>query len=240
MPQHLIDIHSHVLYGVDDGAKELEESAAMLRMMYDEGIREAILTPHYHRGHVKADSTVWRRHFDELCEYVRNDKKAGAVKLHLGCELYYYPSATEWLEEGLVLPLAGSRFVLLEFGYKADKRSILEGVQNIIREGYIPVLAHVERYEGLGADTENVRALAEAGAYIQVNSESVGFGLWGAKAFVTRLLKEGLVHFVATDAHDTKTRAPKLAKAAEHIKKHYGSKYCRQIFYENCAAITGE
>ena len=231
------DIHCHVLFGVDDGAQSMDESVRMLRQMYDEGIREAILTPHYHRGHAQADVAKIHKRFDELCEYAAYDEKAGAIRLHLGCELYYYPSATEWLDEGSVLSMAGSRYVLLEFGFTMDKRLINEGVSNVVRAGYIPILAHVERYEGLKFKVSNVRELVDMGALIQINSESVGFALRGRKSFTAKLLREGIVHFVATDAHDTMGRAPRLAKAAGYIAKHYGEDYCRKLFYENAAEI---
>ena len=228
----LIDIHSHVLPGVDDGARDTETAIEMLRIMYDEGITEAILTPHYHRGHMQKDIATVKSRFDELTYRAREDGIASRIKLHLGCELYYYPSAVEWLEEGRVSSMAGSDYVLLEFGYTMDKRTIIEGVSNVVRAGYIPIIAHVERYEGLGFKPANVRELVEYGAYIQVNSESVGRG-FGAKRFVSKLLREDLVHFVATDAHDTGSRRPRLASAAKYIRKHFGEETCRRIFTDN-------
>ncbi|MCR5831975.1 MAG: hypothetical protein K6G67_07550 [Lachnospiraceae bacterium] len=232
----MIDIHSHVLPGVDDGARDTEEAIDMLRIMYDEGVTEAILTPHYHRGHMQKDIATVKSRFDELSYRAKEDDKASKIKLHLGCELYYYPSAVEWLEEGRVSSMAGSDYVLLEFGYTMEKRAIVEGVSNVVRAGYIPILAHVERYEGLGFKTANIRELIEYGAYIQVNSEAVGRG-FGAKKFVRKLFKEDLVHFVATDAHDTKGRRPRLKKAARYVHKHFGEEVCRRIFIENPARI---
>ena len=233
MTEGFIDIHSHALFGVDDGARGREESLAMLRLMYDEGIREAVLTPHYHRGHAEADISVLRKHFDELCAIAQGDKKAASIKLHLGCELYYYPSALEWIEEGSVATLDGSRFVLLEFGYTMDRRLISEGVSNVVRAGYTPVIAHVERYRGLAFKVANVSDLVEMGALIQVNSGAVGSGLARERSFVRKLLKEDLVHFVATDAHDTRERAPKLKSAAKYIEDHFGEECCRRIFCDN-------
>ncbi len=233
MTEGFIDIHCHALYGVDDGARKREESLAMLRLMYDEGIREAILTPHYHRGHAEADISVIRRHFAESCTAAGGDKKASAIKLHLGCELYYYPSGTEWIDEGTVATMDGSRFVLLEFGYTMDKRLINEGVSNVVRAGYTPVIAHVERYRGLSFKVANVSELIDMGALIQVNSDAVGPGFARERSFVRKLLKEDMVHFVATDAHDTRERAPKFKSAACFIEDHYGEECCRRIFCDN-------
>ena len=76
MTEEFIDIHSHALFGVDDGARGIEESLQMLRRMYDEGIRKAILTPHYHRGHAQADVSVIQKKFDELCDRAKGDDNA--------------------------------------------------------------------------------------------------------------------------------------------------------------------
>ena len=233
----VIDIHSHALPGVDDGARDTETAIEMLRIMYDEGITEAILTPHYHRGHMQKDIATVRSRFDELAYRAKEDDVASHIRLHLGCELYYYPSAVEWLEEGRVSSMAGSDYVLLEFGYTMEKRTIIEGVSNVVRAGYRPIIAHVERYEGLRFKPENVRELVECGAYIQVNSESVGRG-FGSRRFVSKLLREDLVHFVATDAHDTGSRRPRLRSAAMYIHKHFGEEACRRIFTDNPALVA--
>ncbi|MBO4889374.1 MAG: hypothetical protein J5574_00160 [Lachnospiraceae bacterium] len=233
----MIDIHSHALPGVDDGARDTETAIEMLRIMYDEGITEAILTPHYHRGHMQKDIATVRSRFDELAYRAKEDDVASHIRLHLGCELYYYPSAVEWLEEGRVSSMAGSDYVLLEFGYTMEKRTIIEGVSNVVRAGYRPIIAHVERYEGLKFKPENVRELVECGAYIQVNSESVGRG-FGSRRFVSKLLREDLVHFVATDAHDTGSRRPRLRSAAMYIHKHFGEEACRRIFTDNPALVA--
>ena len=233
----LIDIHSHALPGVDDGARDTETAIEMLRIMYDEGITEAILTPHYHRGHMQKDIATVRSRFDELVYRAKEDDVASHIRLLLGCELYYYPSAVEWLEEGRVSSMAGSDYVLLEFGYTMEKRTIIEGVSNVVRAGYRPIIAHVERYEGLKFKPENVRELVECGAYIQVNSESVGRG-FGSRRFVSKLLREDLVHFVATDAHDTGSRRPRLRSAAMYIHKHFGEEACRRIFTDNPALVA--
>ncbi len=232
-----IDIHCHVLSGVDDGAQDPDESVMMLRAMYDEGIREAILTPHYHRGYAEADVNKIRSAFNELCRYAGKDEKASAIKLHLGCELYYYPSAIQWLDEGKTLTMAGSRYVLLEFGYTMDKRMIYEGVSNVVRAGYTPIIAHVERYTGLEYKVKNVADLLEMGALIQINAGSVGYGFSKERSFARKLLRDHMVHFVATDAHDTDKRAPRLAKAAEHIRKHFGEEYLQTILCDNPANV---
>lgn len=228
----LTDIHCHALYGVDDGAHDIEESLDMLSVMYDEGIRNVILTPHYHGGYMTAGADRVRRHFEALCAAAGQYEDISQMRLYLGNEIYYYPSVPEWIEEGKVMTLAGSDYVLAEFGFTMDKRMIFEGVTALAGAGYIPLIAHVERYSGLSYDPKNVEELIRRGAFIQINAEAL-FGRHKVKSFVKKLLSRGMVHFLATDAHDSKDRAPILSDAIQYITKHYGEDYCRDLVKGN-------
>ena len=234
--QHFTDIHCHVLPGVDDGARDHAVSIKMLLRMYDEGIRNVILTPHYHGGHMQPSADVIKTVFGQLKEAVALDPELKQMNLYLGCEIYYYPSVVEWLDQGRVLTMADSDYVLLEFGYTMDKRIIFEGVNAVVSAGYRPILAHVERYKGLTGDLAGVDDLIERGAYIQINSEAL-YDRHRIKSFVAKLLKREMVHFMATDAHDNDRRAPYMAKEAAHIAKRYGEDYCRRLLVENPAKV---
>lgn len=232
----LTDIHCHVIPGVDDGARDMDKSVAMLRVMYDEGIRRAILTPHYHKGYMEADIDTIRERFDKLRRVAQGDEKAGRIELYLGCEVYYYPSAISWLEDGTVLTMAGSDYVLTEFGFTLDKHSIEDGITNLINAGYLPIIAHIERYENLVGDIDFVDGLIEKGAYVQINAEALK-GNFRIRRFVKKLLKNQMVHFVATDAHGVGHRAPELAKASKYIAKKYGEDYHDRLFSVNPSRI---
>lgn len=232
----LTDIHCHVLPGVDDGARDIEHSLEMLRFMYDEGIRNVIATPHYHGGYMECKIETIRDRFEILKKHASRDEKASGLKLHLGCEIYYYPSVVEWLEKGQVATMADSDYVLLEFGFTMDTRSIFEGVTAVANAGYLPIVAHVERYEEIAKSTENVEELINRGAYIQINSEAFR-GNFRERSFIRKLLKNHMVHFVATDAHGVRHRRPELEDAAEYVFDHYGERYCRALFHDNAAVI---
>ena len=232
----MTDIHCHVLPGVDDGARNTDESINMLSLMYDEGIRNVILTPHYHRGHMETGIERITDRFGKLCAAAKQTEKINEMNLYLGCEIYYYPSVIEWLDEGKVATMAGSNYVLLEFGFTMDKRIILEGVSSVINSGYIPVIAHIERYESLNKDLKSVDTLLEKGAYFQINSEAL-HERYKIRSFAKKLLKERMVHFLATDAHDMSHRAPYLSDAARYIVKHYGEDYCRKLVIDNPAKV---
>ncbi len=232
----MTDIHCHVLPGVDDGARDMDESLDMLAVMYDEGIRNVILTPHYHGGHVQPHIETLRERLNELKTAADGYENLAQMNLYLGCELYYYPSAVEWLLDGSVPTMAGSRYVLLEFGYSMDKRAIEDGVTRVAASGFYPVIAHIERYRKLTGDLKAVDDLIERGAYVQINSASL-YDDHRTRSFVKKLLKREMVHFVGTDAHDMRGRIPSLARESEYIARHYGEDYCRRLLVDNPAMI---
>ena len=232
----ITDIHCHIIPGVDDGARDMEQSIRMLHIMHDEGIRSVIATYHYHPGHMEADADTVQSRFDRLCALAASDDKISDMKLFPGCEVYYYPSVIEWLDEGRIMTLAGSDYILLEFSYTIDKRQMEEAVTSVRNAGYIPVIAHVERYSSLTKDIEGIDDLIRRGAYIQINAEAIHAG-FRTRSFVKKLLKEEKVHFIATDAHDTSYRAPFIDSAVRYVAKKCKEDYCNRIFSGNPAKI---
>lgn len=231
-----LDMHCHILPGVDDGSRSMDMSMAMLDFAYEEGIRAIILTPHYHGGYVETERTVIDETFEELNKHSR--KLHPDLKLFIGNEIYYYPSVPEWIEEGRVHTLADSDYVLLEFSTPVEKRELLEAVQNLCSHGYYPVLAHVERYDCLVRDPFYVGELIDNGAYIQVNSRTVtGEGGMKIKHFVKRLLKEEWIHFIGTDAHSMGGRKPEIADCADYIIRKCSEEYAAGILYANAVNI---
>lgn len=231
-----LDMHCHILPGVDDGSRSMDMSMAMLDFAYEEGIRAIILTPHYHGGYVETERTVIDETFEELNKHSR--KLHPDLKLFIGNEIYYYPSVPEWIEEGRVHTLADSDYVLLEFSTPVKKRELLEAVQNLCSHGYYPVLAHVERYDCLVRDPFYVGELIDNGAYIQVNSRTVtGEGGMKIRHFVKRLLKEEWIHFIGTDAHSMGGRKPEIADCADYIIRKCSEEYAAGILYANAVNI---
>lgn len=230
--QEYTDIHSHILAGIDDGAKDLPTSLEMLRVAEENGITQVILTPHNKptRHNVSPESLL------EMVEELQQKAfLAGiAVNLHLGTEIYFRSEAAELLNEGRICTMAGSSYVLVEFGPGEDFDYIRNGIYQLMGAGFRPILAHAERYSSVCASEEYVEELIELGCYIQINAGSVmgDFG-YRTKHFTRRMLKQRLVHFVATDAHDTEKRKPGLSKCAEYISRKYGEDYAVQLMQSN-------
>ena len=231
-----IDIHSHILPGIDDGAENSETSMEMLRAAWNDGIREIILTPHNKPSHHNADPEKIKRLMEIL-----QDKACGEgmdIKLYTGNEMYYGSDMTKKLEEGRALTLAGSAYVLVEFGMGEDIDHIRYGLYEALSHGYRPILAHVERYGRMLTRADRVEDFIRMGCYIQVNAGSI-MGTFGfsAKQFTKKLLAQGLVHFVATDAHDMGKRKPILSDCAGYVSRKYGEGYAERLFYGNPMSV---
>lgn len=229
---NIYDMHCHILYGVDDGSKSLEQSLRMVDIAYEEGIRNIILTPHYNPRMWTFDIQVVNEHFLALKDEVA--KKYPSMKLWGGCEIFYGSDTPEALKSGQIPGMAGGDYMLIEFMTSASYRTIKNAVIEFQQQGKIPILAHVERYESLFGNVDLVEELQDAGAYIQVNASSV-IGDHGKpeQKFVKKLLKLGLVNFIGTDAHRDDKRAPRIAEAAAYIAKKYGEDYARELLVEN-------
>lgn len=229
-----IDIHSHILPGIDDGARNMEISMQMLRMAEQEGISRIILTPHFKPGHHNAPPDKAR----ELTALLQEKTK---IRLFLGNEVFYQRDAAELLDEGAVSTLAESRYVLAEFLPGERFEEIRNAAYQLLSGGYLPVIAHAERCRSLVRDRGRIGELIRLGAYIQVNAGSImGKHGYEAKSFARKLLKEKMVHFVATDAHDTEKRAPMMRDCAEHLARKYGEAYARQLLVGNPEAVLAK
>lgn len=232
-----MDIHSHLLPGIDDGARDFETSMEMFRIAGKNGIGAMILTPHYKPVHHNASPATIRRLISEMEEKLAEEKID--IRLYPGNEIYYHSEAVAQALEGGLCTLAGSSYVLVEFNPMDEFEYIRNGLYQFLSEGFRPVLAHVERYRCMTSKTDRTEELTGMGAYIQVNAGSI-MGHYGlqTKGFARGLLKKDLVHFVATDAHDAKNRAPELEECARFLTKRFGEDYTRELLYENPMKIV--
>ena len=137
----LYDIHCHILPGVDDGARNMEESLWMLNKEYQEGVRHVILTPHFRYDMFEPHMNIVTRQFMQLRRAAMNIGDEG-MRLYLGCELHSSMDMVECLKKGRRLTLAGSRYVLVEFSNGDEKNYIEERVRNLLMNGFIPIIAH--------------------------------------------------------------------------------------------------
>lgn len=231
-----IDIHSHILPGLDDGARDLKQTKEMLITAYKEGIRTIITTPHNYGSHKSASVKTILEVIRQLEEHM--EAWEIPISLYGGNEIYYRSGVVQQLEENQILSLAGSRYVLVEFDPYAEFTYIRDGLGEIIRYGYFPILAHAERYDCLFRKKERIQELKNSAVYIQVNSSSF-LEKWGSeyRKRVKNLLKEEQIDFIGTDAHSNRTRAPKISQASSYLYKKIGISKAEKILFENPQAI---
>lgn len=226
------DIHNHILPGVDDGSPDMEETRRMLLIAYEEGIRQIIATPHFIVG--GANTPLPK--LTQLCNEVNRIAENVAEDFHvfLGNELLYSSELIPALKAGEAMTLAGTRYILVEFITDVHFREIRDGLNNCIYAGYIPILAHAERYHCLLKTPSLVSILIGLGAYIQINFNYIKGGLFDSKVrFCHRLLKTKQVHFVGTDAHGAYHRVPHAKTEINFLRRRFGDNTVTQLLLNN-------
>lgn len=229
----IVDIHCHILPGVDDGAKNLEMSQEMLDIAHAEGISTIIATPHHMPEGRNVSPKGIAERVRQLQQYA--DLKKYNMTILPGNELYYYSEASDMLEEEKICPLAGTTYVLVEFSPMDTGNYIRNSLAELQNMGYEPIIAHVERYMSLCKPPfDKIEELRKMGILVQVNAASImgGFGK-PTKSLTEKLLKKQLVDFVGTDAHSSGGRAPKMLECANYLSKKYDAGYVEKILYRN-------
>ena len=230
----MTDIHSHLIYGVDDGAVTLKDSEDMLKQAAEQGISAIIATPHYRNRYFSYPTEAINKRHTELKETA---SKLG-IALYTGCEYYADSQITKNLSEGRVMTLADSEYVLCEFDHMADYDHIRNLLQDCILSGYYPVIAHPERYHIFQKDYTYLSDFRQMGCMLQLNAGSI-LGLEGfhIKRLCKRILDEGLADIVASDSHDTKSRGNRLGDCREKVRKKYGEETAERLFIRNPGRI---
>lgn len=228
----LTDIHCHLLPNVDDGAESMTEAVLLLKMEYAQGVRRIVVTPHYRVGMFETPQEVIDIQYRRLREAA---KKIGKdLKIYLGCEYHSNSDMLTNLKEKKRPTLAGGRYVLTEFSGLESFERIRRQVRMLALGGYIPVIAHVERCLCLVEDFGCIEELIAFGAKLQVNASSVlGKNGRKSKSFCKKMMKQDLLHFIASDAHHVKERAPDLGICARYVEKKMGHIYAQKIFVRN-------
>lgn len=222
----MVDIHCHLLFGVDDGADSIKESVDMLEYAAQQGIDAIILTPHYRHGMFPYDKSKIIAHFKELLPYA----KENGIRLGLGCEYHVNSEMTEALRTGRCLSMAGTRYVLSEYEFHTEYQYIKQNTAELLRQGYTPIIAHVERYRCMTDQIDRAGELQMMGAYIQVNCDAV-LGLDGrdSKKYTKRLIREGYVNVIASDSHGIDDRVCHMGKCYAYVSKKFGEDAAKRL-----------
>ena len=232
-----MDIHTHILPGVDDGAASMEETLRMLEQAYEEGVRVILATPHYGKWNPDYD----RKKTEAICRQVQQNLASlhSDMKLFLGNEIYYGPGVIDDLRAGRAATLGGTDYVLVEFSTEEEYAEIYKGMRSLVTAGYRPILAHIERYRHLRREWDRVRELVENGVYIQVNARSFLGGRFDKRtSWCLKLFEQDLIHFIASDCHNCESRAPIFQTAVEKLLSCGSEEAVKRIVHTNVIQLS--
>jgi protein-tyrosine phosphatase len=232
----VIDLHSHILPGVDDGAPDLATSLEMARAWVADGVTCVACTPHILPGLYHNRGPDILAAVEQLAQSVAD---AGIpLLLVAGADNHVVPSFVSDLRSGHLLTLAGSRYVLVEPPHHIMPSSLEYLFMGILSAGYVPILTHPERLTWINGKYDVVQRLAGNGVWMQITAGSIT-GAFGRSAqyWAERMMDEALVHIIATDAHDLKRRPPVLAAARLAAERRLGAREAQHLVETRPAGV---
>ncbi|MCP5111509.1 MAG: exopolysaccharide biosynthesis protein [bacterium] len=225
----MIDIHSHILPGLDDGSQSLEESLEMLEVAVESGTTDIVATPHSNIEYTY-DREVVDAKIAELAA-----ASHGNLRIHRGCDLHLtFDNINDAVADPARYSINGKGYLLVEFSDLLIFKNTDEIFDLLLEGGMVPVITHPERNYLLQQRLAEIERWVERGCLLQVTGQSL-LGRFGkrAKRFSQTLMDRGMVHVIASDAHDPKDRSPNLAPPFEHVQKKYGQEWADTLFQEN-------
>ncbi len=232
----MIDIHTHILPNMDDGASSVEVSAELLRMEAEQGVREIVLSSHYYGKNTVEEFIQLRQEALNKIQAVIPD----GIKVRLGAEVLMTGINDPSDETLCALAIEGTKCVLLEFPFTLRWSPLLfERVSDFIAEtGYTPIIAHTERYLEVMKNPSLVTQFVQMGCLIQLNS--CAFIEKRTRRLALALVKHGLVHCLGTDAHDLDRRSPDYAEAKALMEKWGYASEWNEIQWQMGKILAGE
>ena len=220
----MIDWHSHILPGMDDGSRDVTESLSLLKMLAEQGVDTVITTPHFYANNETLDGFLWRRTltFETLSGSLPKD----SPKVLLGAEVRYYQGISR-MSDLKRLCIGDTKLLLLEMPMERWTEYTVRELEELSGAGSPKViLAHIDRY--LSLQNEGVwERLYQNGILMQVNASF--FTEFSTRRKALRLLRNGGIHFMGSDCHNTTSRPPRIGKAFEIIEKKLGVEFLEQI-----------
>jgi len=235
MNAEMIDLHAHILPGLDDGPQDWETAVEMCRIAGRDGIRKLTATPHVKEGVYSSTPAVIADAVAEL-----NRRIAGVVDLQVmtGGDVHFSSDLVTRIKAGEIPMINGKNYLLLELPVNSIPMSFRQTIFELRLAGVHPILTHPERNTAFQGKEDRLREFVEGGAYVQISAMSL-MGRFGSPALKSAeaLLRAGLCHNIATDAHSTTTRPPILSTAAARAAEIAGERVARMLVADVPAAI---
>lgn len=228
MNEHgIIDVHAHILPGVDDGSRTVEESLQMLKQAAEQGIRGVVATPHYSRHKTPLE---YQQKLEKLKALAQ--EQVPGFEFWLGQETYYHDDLLAALRNGQAMTYANGRYVLIEFSPDVAYSRMFQGLRNISAAGFLPVVAHVERYACLRR--KGMEELKAIGCLLQMNYDSLkGLPFDSEVRWCRAQIRKKQIDLLGTDMHRTDYRPPEIQKAIKWLERSISPEYLEQLTWSN-------
>lgn len=224
----MIDIHCHMLPGIDDGARDLDSALAMARLAVEDGISHTVCTPHIYPG--LFENTV--EGIRAATEQFRLELKKAEIPLEIsfGADIQIVPELVQGLQRGSLPCINGSRYFLFEPPHHVSPPGMLDLLHNALSSGFVPIITHPERLTYIDQEYDTFIQAAQMGAWIQLTAGSLG-GTWGRRvqAITERFLRDGVTHIIASDAHNLSNRTPQLSIIKDKLHALVGEEETEQL-----------
>jgi len=232
----VIDLHCHMLPGIDDGARDLGVSLEMARMSVADGVSVVACTPHILPGLYDNAGPEIRQATQALQQAL--EREGIPLRLVTGADVHMVPDLVAGLQSGRLLSLNDTRYLLVEPPHHVAPVRIEDFFFNLLVAGYVPVLTHPERLSWIEVQYAAIQRMVRAGVWMQITAGSLA-GNFGRSAlkWANRMLDDGCVHILATDAHDTKARTPILTKGRDLAAKRVGAEEAQHLVVTRPLAI---
>jgi len=230
----MVDIHCHILPGIDDGAESWATTAAMCRMAAKDGITHIVATPHCD-GQFDYD----REHFTDMLATL-SEVAEGSLTFSIGCDFHVSPhNVADAMANPQRFAIGDSQYLLVEFDHHGIPTNATELLMALISRGMVPIITHPERNAFLIKHPETVLRFIDAGCVVQVTANAFT-GFWGPKSKKAAewLLRHNAIHVVASDAHDLKLRRPVLSEARGRVAELASAEVADALVTHNPAAIV--
>ncbi len=233
----MIDIHCHILHGIDDGARSLNESVHLARIAVQNSIQTAVVTPHLvHPENVDEFIALRDKRIDELRTALEREniplEIVPGAEVFINDDIFYAPV----LDAAAIGP---GKYMLIEFDFSGlNINRIIKYVEEIIARGYVPIIAHPERYQYMQQNYDIVNHLADMGVLFQVNSSSLaGFGGMESRELSYAMVASGIASFIGTDAHSVAHRPNNLLEQRDHFPMSVDFDIYDRLLGKNAAAV---
>jgi len=235
----VIDVHCHIIPGIDDGAKDKDIALEMCRIAQMEGTNGIIATPHYIHGAINNTSDVINEKVAELNSWLKEHNIE--LEIYPGCEVFIFPELPRLVREGHICTLNNSRYILIELPMNSVPEYTKDVIYELKLSGFTPIIAHPERNSAISKDPNILHDFIIRGALAQVNATSLK-GLFGkdVRDKAVELMRHNMVHLLASDAHTAGGRSPKLSRAMDVIEQKVGPEALLQIMKNGEAVLKNQ